>query len=160
MVQSSPLQLSETMFGESRNIYALIVTHASQRLHKLVLDHLGVRSIAVVIGGSMGGMAVLEWSLCTAPGYVRHIIPIATSARHSAWCISWGEAQRQSIYSDPAYKGGYYALDEQPRNGLSAARMCALLTYRSRDSFIATLSRRFFLCRLGGDTTLSRLSIK
>ncbi|KAI5992546.1 Alpha/Beta hydrolase protein [Pisolithus marmoratus] len=110
------------------------------RLHKLVLDHLGVSRVAVVIGGSMGGMAVLEWPLCTPPGYVRHIIPIATSARHSAWCISWGETQRQSIYSDPTYNDGYY--EAQPSSGLAAARMAALLTYRSRDSFEKRFGRR------------------
>lgn len=93
----------------------------------------------------MGGMAVLEWPLCTPKGYIRHIIPIATSARHSAWCISWGEAQRQSIYSDPVYQDGYYYLSEgghQPRSGLAAARMSALLTYRSRDSFESRFGRR------------------
>lgn len=110
------------------------------RLHKVVLDHLGVSSIGVVIGGSMGGMAVLEWPLCTPPGYVRHIIPIATSARHSAWCISWGEAQRQSIYSDPGYEDGYYKT--QPISGMGAARMAALLTYRSRDSFESRFGRK------------------
>ncbi|KDQ51340.1 hypothetical protein JAAARDRAFT_140399 [Jaapia argillacea MUCL 33604] len=110
------------------------------RLHKLVLDNLGVNSVAVAIGGSMGGMAVLEWPLCTPKGYVRHIIPIATSARHSAWCISWGEAQRQSIYSDPTYEDGYY--QTQPTSGLSAARMAALLTYRSRDSFETRFGRK------------------
>ncbi|TFY78710.1 hypothetical protein EWM64_g5300, partial [Hericium alpestre] len=109
------------------------------RLHKLVLDHLGISSVAVVIGGSMGGMAVLEWPLCTPQGYVKHIIPIATSARHSAWCISWGEAQRQSIYSDPIYGDGYYKA--QPSSGLAAARMAALLTYRSRDSFESRFGR-------------------
>jgi homoserine O-acetyltransferase/O-succinyltransferase len=88
----------------------------------------------------MGGMAVLEWPLCTPPGYVRHIIPLATSARHSAWCISWGEAQRQSIYSDPLYDDGYYVT--QPSTGLAAARMAALLTYRSRDSFESRFGRR------------------
>ncbi|KAH7884151.1 Alpha/Beta hydrolase protein [Phlebopus sp. FC_14] len=110
------------------------------RLHKLVLDHLGVSGVAVVVGGSMGGMAVLEWPLCTPPGYVRHIIPLATSARHSAWCISWGETQRQCIYSDPMYEDGYYV--SQPSSGLSAARMAALLTYRSRDSFESRFGRR------------------
>lgn len=109
-------------------------------IHKLVLDHLGVASVAVAIGGSMGGMEILEWPLCTPPGYVRHIIPIATSARHSAWCISWGEAQRQSIYSDPAYEDGYYT--QQPTSGLGAARMTALLTYRSRDSFEKRFGRK------------------
>ncbi|KXN84200.1 Homoserine O-acetyltransferase [Leucoagaricus sp. SymC.cos] len=110
------------------------------RLHKLVLDHLCITSVAVVIGGSMGGMAVLEWPICTPQGYIRHVIPLATSARHSAWCISWGEAQRQSIYSDPGYQDGFY--DKQPASGLAAARMSALLTYRSRDSFEARFGRK------------------
>lgn len=88
----------------------------------------------------MGGMAVLEWPLCSPSGYVRHVIPIATSARHSAWCISWGEAQRQSIYSDPGYEDGYYSA--QPASGLAAARMAALLTYRSRDSFESRFGRK------------------
>lgn len=107
-----------------------------------MLDHLGVTSVAVVIGGSMGGMAVLEWPLCTPPGYVRRIVPIATSARHSAWCISWGEAQRQSIYSDPAYEDGYYTPGKEPNAGLAAARMAALLTYRTRDSFESRFGRK------------------
>ena len=73
------------------------------RIHKIVLDDLGVRQVAIVIGGSMGGMNVLEWAFF-GPEYVRSIVPMATSARHSAWCISWGEAQRQSIYADPKYR--------------------------------------------------------
>ena len=88
----------------------------------------------------MGGMAVLEWPLCTPPGYIRRIIPLATSARHSAWCISWGEAQRQSIYSDPSYQDGFYT--SPPASGLAAARMSALLTYRSRDSFESRFGRK------------------
>ncbi|GAA5852535.1 hypothetical protein JCM5353_004114 [Sporobolomyces roseus] len=114
------------------------------RLHKLLLDHLGVNTVAAVIGGSMGGMAVLEWPLTTPQGYVRNICPIATSARHSAWGISWGEAQRQSIYSDPDYESGWYDANngEGPRRGLAAARMAALLTYRSRDSFESRFGRK------------------
>ncbi|KAF8132129.1 Alpha/Beta hydrolase protein [Mycena galopus ATCC 62051] len=115
-------------------------------IHKRILDHLGVNSVAVCIGGSMGGMAVLEWPLCTTQGYIRHVIPMATSARHSAWCISWGEAQRQSIYSDPGYEDGLYIT--QPASGLSAARMSALLTYRSRDSFESRFGRRAQLAAL------------
>ena len=88
----------------------------------------------------MGGMTVLEWPLCTPPGFVRHIIPIATSAQHSAWCISWGETQRQCIYSDPVYEDGYYEM--QPASGLAAARMVALLTYRSSDSFDRRFGRK------------------
>ncbi|KAG0139607.1 hypothetical protein CROQUDRAFT_666259 [Cronartium quercuum f. sp. fusiforme G11] len=112
------------------------------RLQKIILDHLGVRSIAVVIGGSMGGMACLEWPLSSPSGYVRNIVPIATCPRHSAWGISWGEAQRQSIYSDPKYLDGYYDQADPPATGLAAARMAALLTYRSRDSFETRFGRR------------------
>lgn len=119
-------------------------------LHYRVLESLGVTSIAAVIGGSMGGMTCLEYALNTPPGYVKAVIPLATSARHSAWCISWGEAQRQSIYSDPEYKDGYYYENEdgsidftkQPSRGLAAARMAALLTYRSRDSFESRFGRK------------------
>ncbi|KAM0793708.1 hypothetical protein ACM66B_001133 [Microbotryomycetes sp. NB124-2] len=123
--------------------FPLTTVRDDVRLHKLVLDHLGVKSAAAVIGGSMGGMAVLEWSLVVDNGFVRNICPIATSARHSAWGISWGEAQRQSIYSDPDYEGGWYAQDgEGPKRGLAAARMAALLTYRSRDSFESRFGRK------------------
>ncbi|KPI42455.1 Homoserine O-acetyltransferase [Cyphellophora attinorum] len=110
------------------------------RIHKVILDHLGVKQIACVVGGSMGGMLVLEYAYF-GKDYVRTIAPIATSATHSAWGISWGEAQRQAIYSDPKYEDGYYSFDEPPTAGLGAARMSALLTYRSRDSFEARFGR-------------------
>ncbi|PMD54118.1 homoserine o-acetyltransferas-like protein [Hyaloscypha bicolor E] len=109
-------------------------------LHKVLLDDLGVRQIAVAIGGSMGGMLVLEWAYF-GQDYVRSIVPIATSSRHSAWGISWGEAQRQSIYADPKYDDGYYPFSDPPSAGLGAARMSALLTYRSRNSFEARFGR-------------------
>ena len=109
-------------------------------IHRLVLDDLGVRQIAAVVGGSMGGMLALEWAYF-GKEYIRSIVPIATSARHSAWGISWGEAQRQSIYSDPKYDDGYYSSDDPPAAGLGAARMAALLTYRSRDSFESRFGR-------------------
>lgn len=88
----------------------------------------------------MGGMLVLEFAYF-GKDYVRNIIPIATSARYSAWGISWGEAQRQSIYSDPKYDDGYYTFEDPPSTGLGAARMSALLTYRSRDSFESRFGR-------------------
>ncbi|KAI0888897.1 homoserine O-acetyltransferase [Annulohypoxylon maeteangense] len=109
-------------------------------LHKMLLDDLGVRQIAAVVGGSMGGMLVLEWAYF-GKDYVRSIVPIATSSRHSAWGISWGEAQRQSIYADPKYDDGYYSFSDPPTTGLGAARMSALLTYRSRNSFEARFGR-------------------
>ncbi|EEP79460.1 homoserine O-acetyltransferase [Uncinocarpus reesii 1704] len=117
--------------------YAVLI---STYIHKIILDDLGVRQIAAVVGGSMGGMLTLEYAFF-GKDYVRCIVPIATSSRHSAWGISWGEAQRQSIYSDPKYEDGYYSFDDPPATGLGAARMAALLTYRSRNSFEARFGR-------------------
>lgn len=88
----------------------------------------------------MGGMLVLEYAFF-GKEYVKTIVPIATSSRHSAWGISWGEAQRQSIYCDPKYEDGYYSFKDPPYSGLGAARMSALLTYRSRNSFESRFGR-------------------
>lgn len=92
----------------------------------------------------MGGMTTLEWPLCTERGYVRSIVPIATAADHSAWGISWAETQRQCIYSDPKFDDGYYEPrpEGQPSAGLAAARMVAMLTYRSCVSFDHRFGRK------------------
>ncbi|KAJ3400882.1 homoserine O- acetyltransferase [Chytriomyces hyalinus] len=111
------------------------------RAHKRVLDALGVKQVQYVIGGSMGGMQTLEWCFF-GKEYVKNIAAIATSGRHSAWCISWGEAQRQTIYSDPNYANGWYSNENPPKQGLSAARMSALMTYRSRNSFETRFGRK------------------
>ena len=110
----------------------------------MVLDALGVTSVAAVVGGSMGGMSTLEWPLCTPTGYVKNVIPIATSAYHNAWGISWAEAQRQCLYADPLYDNGFYTPtpSKQPANGLAAARMVAMLTYRSGPSFEDRFGRK------------------
>ncbi|KAK7204418.1 homoserine-O-transacetylase [Myxozyma melibiosi] len=120
--------------------FPLVTVRDDVNIHRLILDDLGIKQIAVVIGGSMGGMLVLEYAFF-GPEYVRCIVPLATSSRHSAWCISWGEAQRQCIYSDPKYDDGYYSFDDPPNTGLGAARMSALLTYRSRNSFESKFGR-------------------
>ena len=88
----------------------------------------------------MGGMLVLEYAYF-GKDYVKTIVPIATSSYYSAWGISWGEAQRQSIYCDPKYEDGYYAFNDPPLAGLSAARMSGLICYRSRDSFQSRFGR-------------------
>lgn len=138
----SPLSIDERTGRPYGPEFPLCTVRDDIRAHKIVLDSLGVTSIACVIGGSMGGMLALEWSATYGEKYVRNMVALATSARHSAWCISWSEAQRQSIYSDPKYDDGYYALEDPPIAGLSAARMSALLTYRSRNAFENKFARR------------------
>ena len=73
------------------------------RVQAALLDALGVRRLRLVIGGSLGGMQVLEWALLF-PERVDAIVPIAVSARHSAWCIGISASQRQAIYADPRWR--------------------------------------------------------
>jgi len=110
-------------------------------VQKRLADELGVSSFASVIGGSMGGMQVLEWVLMY-PDMVRSIIPIAIGARHSAWAIGLGEVARRAIVSDPNWNEGNYSADTQPETGLGLARAVAMLSYRSFDSLEAKFGRQ------------------
>jgi homoserine O-acetyltransferase len=89
----------------------------------------------------MGGMHALEWAY-EGKDYVCCIVAIATCAHQGAWAIGWGETQRHAIYSDSKFHGGRYSLDDPPVGGLEAARMAALLTYRSRDALEHRFSRK------------------
>ena len=105
-----------------------------------LLAGLGVRSLRLVIGGSLGGMQALEWAL-QYPDQVQSLAVIAAPGRHSAWCIGLSEAQRQAIYIDPQWREGYYSVDAPPVQGLAVARMIAMSTYRSWASFQQRFAR-------------------
>lgn len=109
-------------------------------LQRILLDDLGVDVIELVTGPSLGGMQALEWALMY-PERVASLVPIGVGGRHSAWCIGISEAQRAAIAADPNWKGGYYSDDAPPEAGLSAARMMAVCTYRSWQSFDARFGR-------------------
>ncbi|HEU4383289.1 MAG TPA: homoserine O-acetyltransferase [Anaeromyxobacteraceae bacterium] len=111
------------------------------RLQRELLRMLGVRRVRMAIGGSLGGMQTLEWALMY-PELVEAIVPIANPARHSPWAIGLSEAQRQAIFADPLWRGGRYDPGQPPAAGLAAARMMAMCTYRSRESFEERFGRR------------------
>lgn len=103
-------------------------------LQRVLLDEIGVGFIELVTGPSLGGMQALEWALMY-PDRVGSVVPIGVGGRHSAWCIGISEAQRAAIAADPNWNGGYYSDAAPPEKGLAAARMMAVCTYRSWDSF-------------------------
>jgi homoserine O-acetyltransferase len=104
------------------------------RLQYRLVRALGVHSIAAVIGGSLGGMQVLEWAVLY-PGLVRHAISIGASLAHSAQGIAFNLIGREAIMLDPAWhEGDYYGTGHGPDRGLSIARMMGMITYQSAES--------------------------
>lgn len=99
-----------------------------------LIDHLGIEQLFAVIGGSMGGMQVLEWA-SRFKDRVFAAVPIATAAWHSSQNIAFHEVGRQAVMADPDWKrGDYLAHAVTPRNGLAVARMAAHITYLSEDA--------------------------
>lgn len=97
-------------------------------------DHLHIEQWAAVVGGSLGGMQVLQWSI-DYPGRIRHAVVIASAPKLSAQNIAFNEVARQSIISDPDFHGGrYYQYDTFPKRGLILARMVGHITYLSEEA--------------------------
>jgi homoserine O-acetyltransferase len=119
--------------------FPLVTIRDMVRAQAVLVEHLGITSLFAVIGGSMGGMQVLQWA-SSYPDRVFAAVPLATAARHSAQNIAFHEVGRQAVMADPDWQGGRY-LDgaKRPSKGLSVARMGAHITYLSE----AALHRKF-----------------
>jgi homoserine O-acetyltransferase len=100
------------------------------RVQRRLIDHLGVERLLAVVGGSVGGMQVLEWTV-RYPERVDAAIALATTTKHSALAIAFNEVARQAIMADPVWKDGRYYGEDKPATGLAVARMIGHITYLS-----------------------------
>ncbi len=111
------------------------------RVQRELLAHLGVRSLAAVAGGSMGGMQALAWSVLF-PDWVRSVVAIAATDRHSPLQIALNEVARRAVTADPAWQGGRYEAGAGPSAGLAVARMLGHITYLSDAGMERKFGRR------------------
>jgi homoserine O-acetyltransferase/O-succinyltransferase len=112
------------------------------RAQAMLIDHLGIDMLFCVVGGSMGGMQVLQW-VASFPDRVFAAMPIATAARHSSQNIAFHEVGRQAVMADPDWRQGRY-LEEGviPTKGLAVARMAAHITYLSDEALQSKFGRK------------------
>jgi homoserine O-acetyltransferase len=104
-------------------------------------DHLGIERFAVVMGGSLGAMQALQWTL-SYPDRIRHALVVAAAPKLSAQNIAFNEVARQAIMTDPDFHGGnFYAHGVVPRRGLRLARMIGHITYLSDDAMAEKFGR-------------------
>ncbi len=108
----------------------------------LLADALGIEQFAAVMGGSLGGMQAMAWSIMF-PERLRHCVVIASTPKLSAQNIGFNDVARQAILSDPDYRGGdFYAHGVVPKNGLRVARMVGHITYLSNDDMAEKFGRK------------------
>ncbi len=113
------------------------MVHAQKKL----IDHLGIEKLHAVIGGSMGGMQALQWTV-SYPMMMKKASIIATTPRSSPQQIAFNEVGRQSIISDPYWNNGeYYDKEKRPQSGLAVARMIGHITYLSDESMYLKFGR-------------------
>jgi homoserine O-acetyltransferase len=123
--------------------FPVVTVRDMVRIQAKVADHLGVRRWRAVLGGSMGGMQVLEWA-AMYPERVGASIPIATCVAATAQQIGWWSTGRRIIRMDPRWRGGDYydaAPGDGPHEGLALARMVSQITFRSDDVFTDRFGR-------------------
>lgn len=121
--------------------FPMVTIRDMVRAQKQLIDHLGIKKIMALIGGSVGGMQVLRWCV-EYPEMVASAIPLATTTRHSAQAIAFNEVARQAIMTDPNWNNGDYYEGPGPRHGLAVARMIGHVTYLSDESMRNKFGRR------------------
>ncbi|MDQ2084208.1 homoserine O-acetyltransferase [Xanthobacteraceae bacterium Astr-EGSB] len=123
--------------------FPVITIRDMVRAQAMLIDHLGIDTLFAVVGGSMGGMQVLQWA-ASYPERVFAALPIATATRHSAQNIAFDEVGRQAVMADPEWRKGRYLIEgTNPSRGLAVARMGAHITYLSDAALHRKFGRKF-----------------
>ncbi|HLJ06863.1 MAG TPA: homoserine O-acetyltransferase [Acetobacteraceae bacterium] len=142
MGSTGPRSLRDDQSGPWGTDFPPVTIHDMVRAQKMLIDHLGITRLFAVMGGSMGGMQVLQWA-ASYPDAVFAAVPIACAAYHSAQNIAFHEVGRQAIFADPDWHGGrYWQNGGVPARGLAVARMCAHITYLSEQALTRKFGRR------------------
>lgn len=123
-----------------RTDFPIVTVRDMVRLHQRLLDSLGVQGVEMVIGGSLGGMQALEFSIMDLR--VRSAVVMGMGKAHSPWAVGISHTQRQAIFSDPNWNNGFYDEEHPPAKGLALARMIAMNSYRSPADFQSKFARR------------------
>lgn len=110
-------------------------------VHSELVQHLGIQQLQAIIGGSLGGMQVLQWAV-QFPDQMRACVVLASAPKLAAQGIAFNAVGRRAIYADPGFLEGRYYDQEGPRYGLALARMVAHITYLSEDSIELKFGRR------------------
>ena len=114
--------------------FPLLTIRDLVKAHQILKIELGVKSIGLATGGSMGGQQILEWAIME-PNLIQKLVVIGTNARHSPWGIAFNEAQRMAIEADPTWRT---KATNAGKSGLEAARALAMLSYRNYEAYQKT----------------------
>jgi homoserine O-acetyltransferase/O-succinyltransferase len=126
-------------FGAS---FPIVTVEDWVKSQAMLADYLGITAFAAVVGGSLGGMQVLQWSI-SYPNRIKHALVIASAPNLTAQNMAFNEVARQAIITDPEFHGGdYYVHHVVPRRGLRIARMLGHITYLSDDAMGAKFGRK------------------
>jgi homoserine O-acetyltransferase/O-succinyltransferase len=128
--------------GQSYGLsFPLVTIRDMVNAQRRLVAHLGVRQLAMVAGGSVGGQQALEWAI-SYPELVRQVVVVAATGALTAQAVAFSEVGRQAIMADPRWQNGAYLPGQGPDAGLGIARMLAMITYQSEEVMEQRFARR------------------
>jgi homoserine O-acetyltransferase len=139
---SGPISVNPTTNTKWGSQFPIVTVEDWVQSQTLLADYLGIKKLAAVVGGSLGGMQALQWTIAF-PERIKHALVIASAPNLTAQNMAFNEVARQAIITDPEFHGGdYYMHNVLPRRGLRIARMLGHITYLSDDAMGAKFGRK------------------